>query len=306
MACSFEILLPEPHGEIEAGAAVEALNLIDRLEDQMTIYRETSELSLINRRAGLETVKVESRLFELLQLAQRIWSETEGAFDISAGALSRLWGFHQREGRWVDAAEVRSALRRVGMQHVRLDKDVVVFEVDGLELNLGSIGKGYAVDRAAETLVESGVGSALLSGGQSSLRAIGALPGRLGWNVGLGHPLHPDRHAAKLTLRDRGMSTSGIGEQHFERGGRRYGHILDPRTGRPAESGMLSVTVVAPTAAVADALATAFFILGLDWSVEYCRQHTDIGAVLIAEGTNGNRMETVQVGMDDGDLEMLI
>jgi thiamine biosynthesis lipoprotein len=155
----------------------------------------------------------------------------------------------------------------------------------GMEINLGAIGKGYALDRAAELVRRDwDLPAALLQGGHSSVYAVGAAPGDgRGWPVGLTHPWDPERRLATLWLKDRGLGSSAATFQHLEYNGRKLGHILDPRTGWPAE-GIASASVVAPTAAEADALATAFFILGVDKARAYCARHPEVGAVLLPEG----------------------
>lgn len=285
MAATFEILLP--WGTDEAvEAAGEVLDEIDRLEDQMTVYRDHSEISQINRRAADETLRVESRLFELLQRADRLSQETEGAFDITTGALSKAWGFFRRCGRIPSGAERAEVLRRVGMRHVVLDAEnrTIRYLQKGLEINLGAIGKGYALDRAA-TILRDGykIRHALLHGGRSSIYALGSEPGSTkGWPVGVRHPWDPERRLAIVRLRDRGLGTSAATFQHLEYNGRKLGHIIDPRTGWPAE-GLASATAIAPTAAAADALATAFFILGIEKTRTYCAAHPDVAAILLPQ-----------------------
>jgi thiamine biosynthesis lipoprotein len=286
MATTFEILLP--YGTADALApAVAALDEIDRLEAQLTVYRDSSEVSRLNRLASLVPVPVEEKLFELLKLAARVNVETEGAFDITAGALIKAWGFYRGPRRVPSDQERAETLSRVGMQHVLLDsgKHTVRYDCQGLEINLGSIGKGYALDRAAWLLADEwNLTSALLHGGHSSVYAVGLEPGgSRGWQVGIRHPWQPERRLAVVRLRDRGLGTSAATFQHLEIEGRKLGHILDPRTGWPAE-GMASASVIAPTAALADALATAFFILGVDKACHYCESHPEIGAVLLPEG----------------------
>jgi thiamine biosynthesis lipoprotein len=173
------------------------------------------------------------------------------------------------------------------MRNVQLDADsrTVRFGRDGMEINLGSIGKGYALDRAAGLLAGTwNIRAALLHGGHSSVYAMGSEPGsRRGWAVGIRHPWEPQRRLAVVRLRDRALGTSAATFQHLEHEGRKLGHILDPRTGWPAE-GVASVSVIAPTAAEADALATAFFVLGPDRARAYCETHPDIGVVLLPQG----------------------
>lgn len=282
MATTFELVLPFGARQELADAILDA---IDQLEDQMTVYRPASEVSRINQLARHGPMGVEPRLFGLLQEAARLTAETDGAFDISTGALIKAWGFYRRQGRVPTALERELVQDKVGMQHVVLNPEemTVAFARPGLEINLGSIGKGYALDRAAELLKSDGnIRAALLHGGRSSVLAVGRQPGdRRGWPIGVRHPDDPERRLAVLSLRDRGLGTSAATYQHLEYNGRRLGHILDPRTGWPAD-GVKSASVTAPTAALADALATAFFILGPDWAREYCERHPEIGAVLLA------------------------
>ncbi|HEY2883238.1 MAG TPA: FAD:protein FMN transferase, partial [Pirellulales bacterium] len=177
MACEFEVLLNAGQYPQGAEAALAALDLVDELESQLTVYRETSEISRLNRTAFSGPVKIEPRLFELLKLAAEIHRETDGAYDIATSALSKLWGFYRREGRVPGEAELAATMHHVGMQHVELDDQAqtVRFRTDGVEINLGSIGKGYALDRAAESLAAAGIEHLLLHGGNSSVLARGTV-----------------------------------------------------------------------------------------------------------------------------------
>jgi thiamine biosynthesis lipoprotein len=286
MATRFEVVVP--YGTPDARSIAEsAFDEIDRLEQQLTVFRDGSEVSRLNRLAPHVAVTVEPNLFRLLQSAEQMTAETEGAFDITAGALVKAWGFYRGPRRVPSDAERLEALRRVGMQHVVLDAEnrTVRYLKSGLEINLGSIGKGYALDRAAACLrSEWNVSAALLHGGQSSVYAVGSEPGtRRGWMIGIGHPWDAERRLATVRLRDRALGTSAATFRHVEYQGRKLGHILDPCTGWPAE-GIASATVIAPTAAEADALATAFFILGVGRSAAYCEAHPEIAAILLPEG----------------------
>ncbi len=175
MACEWEILLNYAEQALGTPPALAALDLIDELEAQLSIYRDTSEISLINNSASEQPIVVEQRLFELLQLAATLWQHTEGAFDITSGPLTKVWGFYQRQGRLPSNEEIDAALAKVGMQRVVLDPDksTVKFNNSGIELNLGSIGKGYALDRCAELFSTASVSNFLLHGGNSSVLARG-------------------------------------------------------------------------------------------------------------------------------------
>jgi thiamine biosynthesis lipoprotein len=289
MATTFEILFP--FGTSEATSAAEAaLDEIDRLEDKLSVYRPESEVSRLNQRATLEPVPVEENLFQLLSDCARLTQETSGAFDVSIGALIKAWGFYRRAGRVPSVEERVAVSQRVGMNKIVLDpqKRTAHFLQPELEINLGSIGKGYALDRAAGILRRRGIRSALLHGGHSSVYAIGNFKdSSRGWPVGIRHPWNPEHRLAVTWLRGQALGTSAATFQHLEHAGRKLGHILDPRTGWPAES-LASASVLAPTAAEADALATAFFILGVDKARLYCENHPEIGAVLLAAGESAD------------------
>ena len=286
MATLFEVLVP--FGAPDAQPAAEsALDLIDELEDQLTVYREHSVVSRLNATAADGPVVVEAGLFDLIESAARITRQTNGAFDIATGALIKAWGFYKRQGRVPAPTERATALAATGTRFIALDRErlTVRFLRKGLEINLGGIGKGYALDRAADLLHRDwGIRSALLHGGSSSVRAVGAPPGQpRGWPVTLKHPWDPDRRPGTLYLNDVALGTSAATFQHFEYNGKKLGHLLDPRTGWPAE-GVEQVSVVAPTAAEADALSTAFFVLGVEPTARFCQAHPDVGVVLLPAG----------------------
>jgi FAD:protein FMN transferase len=286
MAATFEVALPfaTPDALLAAEAA---LDEVHRLEAQLTVYRDDSDVSNLNRVAASKPVHVDEALFELLRLAARLTAETQGAFDVTAGTLVKAWGFLRGPRRAPRAEERAAALQTVGMRHVLLDSDhrTVRFLLPGLEINLGSIGKGYALDCAARLLRDRwNVRAGLLHAGHSSVYAMGKEPATAeGWRVALRHPWDEGRRLGVLTLKDRALATSAPTFQYLEYYGRKLGHILDPRTGWPAQ-GIASASVTAPTAAEADALATAFFILGVASAREYCHRHPEIGAVLVPEG----------------------
>ncbi len=299
MACDFDVILnPGQPGAIRP--ASDALDVVDVLEDQMSVYREHSELSQLNRRAAEEDVEVEAELFALLRRAETICRETDGGFDPTAGPIVDLWRRSKANGRAPDQIEIDAALSVVGMHYVTFDdaRRTVRFSKPGVELNLNSIGKGYALDRAGELLTENAVTDWLFHGGHSSLLARGAHRNLGGWPVGIRNPLFPETRLGTRLPKDCGMSTSGSGVQYFRHGGKRYGHILDPRTGWPTEN-MLSVTVLAPTAALADALSTAFFVVGLEKAAQYCNNNPGVSALLIPPPAQGRRLEPVNLGIDD-------
>ena len=318
MACDFQV---QYHGDVDGrttGAMIEALDLIERLEDQMTLFRDSSEVLAINAHAVQGPVRVESRLFGLLQVAERLFHETEGAFDITSGPLSQVWGFRDNSGKMPTEEEIAEAQRLVGFDCVKLDSEEQTIELRRAraEINLHAIGKGYALDRAAQQLKEQQMTDFLWQGGRSSVLARGenrAGPSsptdvsngqgagnfdgaRRGWTVGLRHPLKPARRLAEFHLHDEALATSGSATQYFGQQGKRYGHLIDPRTGWPT-TGICTATVSAPSAAEADALSTAFYIMGVEKAHAYCAHHPEIKALLVSWEEEGCKIRLDACGM---------
>ncbi len=302
MACQFEVFLNVGQYPNGTETALVALDLVDQLEDQLSAYREHSEVSRMNRTAFDQAVPVEPRLFELLVEAVQHHADTSGAYDITAHPLSRVWGFADRRGKIPTQEELEAALLCVGSQHLQFNREArtIRFSKPGLGINLGSIGKGYALDRCAEVFEAAAIRDFLLHGGNSSVLARGARRGgsdESGWLIGLRNPLRPERRWGEIRLRDRALATSGSGTQFFIHQGQRYGHILDPRTGWPANQ-VLSVTVIAPTAREADALSTAFYVLGPDAAAEFCAANPSIAAVISAPGRRSGSLKLHLFGLE--------
>ena len=307
MGSFFEVRLSSrTPGAIEL--ATRALDVIDALEDQMTIYRDDSEVARLNATAHLRPVPVEPGLFSLLETALRIGRETGGAYDVASGALSLAWGFVRGPRRVPDPTALADARDRSGQHHLSLDpaSHSVAFDKPGIVVNLGSIGKGYAVDRAAGVIRDHWWPTgALVHGGQSSVYALGSPPWRFGgrWEIAVRNPFRPEAPLGILRVRNRGVGTSGASFQSFQDGGRRYGHILDPRTGEPPAEGPASVTVLAPTAAEADALSTAFYLLGPDGAVAYASRNPKVGAVFVHEGAADGSPRLTVANLTDADFD---
>jgi thiamine biosynthesis lipoprotein len=280
MACRVEVTLPAAGGR-DIGAAREALDEADRLEGVLSVFRDTSDVVRVNRCAAGEAVPVRGELFDLVALSSELHARTDGAFDVTSGPLSRCWGFLQRDARLPDPAQLAAARAVVGMRSVILDGPArtVRFERRGMELNFGSIGKGFVLDRMADLLQRRGVRHAIASAGSSSIVAIGGRD--RGWPIDL-RPRRAHKVVGRIRLRNGAVGTSGAGEQFVEIDGSRYGHVLDPRSGAPA-AGTLAASVITRSGAVADALSTAFLVGGADLAERYCVAHADTLAVIVPE-----------------------
>ena len=277
MACRFEVTLPMST-ECGVSIASEALDEVEEIEKHLSVFKDESAVSLLNRRAASQAVRVDGPLFDLLSFCKKLHDETEGVFDVTSGPLTRCWGFLKREGRLPSNSEIENGKSLVGSEKLVLDaaSSTVQFKQVGVEINLGSVGKGYALDVVSKHFKRANE-PALLSAGASSFLATGSTRA---WLVGVRQPRAKQKRLASVRLRECAMSTSGSEEQFFEAGGRRFGHIIDSRTGWPAEKVSL-VTVVADSAARSDALATAFFVGGRDLAESYCEKHHDILAIML-------------------------
>ena len=265
-------LYGEDSGRLEA-AADAAFEEVRRLDRMLSNYKRTSEWSRVNQEASAGEVKISAELFRLLAACRDYSRQSEGTFDITVGPLMKVWGFYKGSGRLPHRAEIRGVLTKVGWQKMILDPtaQTVRFEVQGMEIDPGGIGKGYAIDRMVAVLKEQGIRSALVNAGGSSIYAIGTPPHEPGWRIKLRHPRDAERTVEEILLKDESMSTSGSYEKFFRAEGRIYSHIMNPRTGYPAQ-GVLSVSVVAPRTLDSEAWTKPFFIQGRQWAEQHRRK----------------------------------
>jgi len=285
MACEFEVLLVGRDAGYLRDAGEEALGIAEELERQLSVFLTDSEVSYINAMAPRQAVRVEPRLYKLLRRSARLTRATHGAFDISLGRVIKAWNAAARSRRMPTDKEIECARRSAGAHLIQFnDEDCTVcFLAEGVEINLGGIGKGYAVDEMAALLKERGIPSGLITAGTSTVYAFGRPPGSKGWTVGIRGRRQFSQPVAIVSLVDQALSTSGGYEQYFELEGRQLSHVLDPRTGYPAD-GLVSASAIQKSATDSDALATAFFVLGAEGTAEYCRRHPDTQAILVIRG----------------------
>jgi thiamine biosynthesis lipoprotein len=329
MATRFEIVLHGDRPVALRAAGEEALNEIERLERHLSLYRPDSEIAHLNARAAREPVKVSPDLFALLQQAKQLSEGTGGAFDITIASLVRCWGFMDGSGKVPDTRELNRCRAQTGLDLVRLDAatGTVRFEREGVMLDLGAIGKGYAVEKAVNILREAGVTSALVHGGTSTVYAIGCPPDQPSWQVAIEPPKDESRFqpttdnpacqtrqnfvaratkfcqpigneqvendtAILFTLRDEALSVSAVWGKFFEAGGRRLGHVLDPRVGKPVSNGAVLAAVVLPCATETDALSTALLVVGAAGHDAVFGLRPGMRTLLMLESGVGFRLET--------------
>jgi thiamine biosynthesis lipoprotein len=215
-------------------------------------------------------VAVTQEMFDLLAACVEYSRESEGAFDITVGPLMKVWGFYKGTGRLPHRAEIQGAMERVGYRNIVLDAThrTVRFTKEGAELDPGGIGKGYAVDRMVDVLKKYGIQTALVSASGSSIYGLGTPPDEKGWKVEIRDPKNEKKSVAEVYLKNESMSTSGNYEKFFRAEGRIYSHIMDPRTGWPAQ-GVLSVSAITPRTIDSEAWTKPLFVNGPVWASKH-------------------------------------
>ena len=261
--------------------AFDALTLVDRV---MSIYKPNSEISKLNRTCPQTWTKTDPLLYDVLQHAIHIAQQTEGAFDPTVLPLMLLWGFYGEKTPQLPSPEaILNILPHIGYQHLNLHPHLpeIRFDTSGIQLDLGGIAKGYALDLAAKQLREANIQTAFLDIG-GNLLLFGNTHKQ---TIGIQHPLHKDQLLGSIAIQNASVATSGGYEKFIDIHGQRYGHILDPRTGYPVSS-LLCVTIVAPTATQADALSTALFVLGPQKAIAFLQANSQIDGVLVWQNNN--------------------
>ncbi|MHC4494747.1 MAG: FAD:protein FMN transferase [Planctomycetota bacterium] len=275
MATTFEIIVLHEDERYARQAAAAAFDKVDRLEGELSRFIENSDIARINNLPADESLLLGLDAFECLRTSARLYAETNGAFDITIGSLLKCWRNKDGSRRTPSEDELELALQHTGTHLLELDETELTVNLPAgpVQVDLGGVGKGYAVDRAGELLREWSIDSALISGGYSSVLALDAPPGTKGWPLTLSDPADRSRILARPCLRGGALSGSGV---------QKGGHIISPRTGRPVE-GKLAAWSSAPDAATADALSTAFMIMSPDEIKRHCTLHPERLAMVIMQ-----------------------
>lgn len=261
----------------------QVFDTMEELEKIFSRFLDESEVSMINRQAG-EWVKVSPITLELIELGIEIGELTQGAFDITIGAVLELWGFGSGFYRVPSQAELDEALATVDYRRVEVDHNLGAVRIPaGTILDLGGIAKGFIVDQAVEQLSEAKVQRCIVDAG-GDISVIGRRPDDLPWRVGVQDPNDPSEISWVLPLDDQSVVTSGDYQRYFEHEGERYHHIIDPKTGYPAQE-VNSVTIVGKSSAVSDAFSTAVFVLGWEEGRSLVEKFSDVEAIIMS-GSN--------------------
>ncbi|MGB7786031.1 MAG: FAD:protein FMN transferase [Salinimicrobium sp.] len=286
MGSRFEITVVAKD-EAEANGYIDlAVGEIQRIEKLISSWDESSQTSEINQNSGIKPVKVDKELFNLIARSKKISEITDGAFDISYASMDRIWKFDGTMEQMPSEEEVKASVSKVGFQNIILDKEnsTVFLKEPGMKIGFGAIGKGYAADKAKALLIEKGVSGGIINA-SGDMNTWGTKPGGNEWMVAITNPMNKDKAFALLPLKQGAVVTSGDYEKFVNFNGVRYAHIINPKTGYPA-TGIISVSVFAPKAELADALATSVFVMGKEVGLNRIDQLPQVECIIIDE--NGN------------------
>ena len=272
---------------VEANEYIDlAVNEITRIEQLISSWDSNSQTSEINRNAGIKPVKVDTELFDLIQRAIGISKLTDGAFDISYASMDKIWKFDGSMTVMPSADSIKASIEKVGFQNIVLDKEssTVFLKLKGMKLGFGAIGKGYAADKAKDLLISKGVVSGIINA-SGDMNTWGRQPDGSEWKVAITNPMDKNKVFALLPITNGAVVTSGNYEKYVTFNDVRYTHIIDPRSGYPA-TGIISVTVFAPKAELADALATSVFVMGIEVGLNRINQLPKVECIIIDDKGN--------------------
>ncbi|MCI0697126.1 FAD:protein FMN transferase [candidate division KSB1 bacterium] len=290
MATIYEIFIVNEDAGYAQQAAQEAFDELDRLEQELSRFIENSDISRLNHLAANQPLRIGLDAFECLKLAARIFDETNGAFDVTVGPLMKCWLNPDKTLRTPSPEELEVARRNIGMQLLELNESqyTVMLKSSPVHIDLGAIGKGYAVDVLTKLLLEWDIDTALIHGGTSSVFALGSPPGKNGWPLTLSSPTNRQKTLARLHLRNQAVSGSGLQKGQ---------HIINPRTAKPLQ-GKHASWAIAPQAATTDAISTAFMIMTPEEIEEYCKQHPEVRAMIFLadEDVEGEQVKILRYG----------
>jgi len=268
---------------------------ISRIEKLISSWDDNSQTSEINRNAGVKPVKVDKELFDLIERAISISKLTDGAFDISYASMDRIWKFDGSMTKMPSKEEIIASVENVGYQNIVLDKknSTIFLKLKGMKIGFGAIGKGYSADKAKTLLISKGITSGIINA-SGDMNTWGKQPNGNEWKVAITNPMDKNKVFALLPITNGAVVTSGNYEKYVNFNGKRYTHIIDPRTGYPS-TGIISVTVFAPKAELADALATSVFVMGKEAGLDRINQLPKIECIIIDDKGNITKSKNIEI-----------
>jgi thiamine biosynthesis lipoprotein len=285
MGNRFEISVVHSNSHFADECIDAAIAEIQRIEKLLTTFSEHSQTNLINRNAGIQPVKVDQEVFDLIERSTRISTLTQGAFDISYGSIDKtLWNFDRNMTALPDPATAKQLVHLINYRNIILDKSTgtVFLKEKGMRIGFGGIGKGYAAEKAKHVLISKGINSGIVNAA-GDLTAWGYQPNGEPWTIGIAAPGNPNHHPfSTLNITNTSIATSGNYEKYVVIDGKKYSHTIDPKTGYPV-SGIKSTTIICPNAEIADAMATPVMVMGIKAGLDLVNQVKNIACIIIDE-----------------------
>ena len=268
---------------------------ITRIENLISSWRKSSETSLINSNAGIKPVKVKKELFDLISRSIKISEITQGSFDITYASLDEVWYFDRKMLSLPTKTDISNSVSKIGYENIILDRknQTVFLKLRGMKIGFGAIGKGYAADKAKDILIKKNVKSGIINAG-GDLTAWGEKPSGKDWMVAIVNPLNKNKVFSWLPINDKSIVTSGSYERFIKFNGKSYSHIIDPRSGYPID-GILSVTIIAEKAELADALATSVFVLGENVGLDLINQLPGVDCIIINDKNEIIKSKNIEI-----------
>lgn len=256
---------------------------ISRIENLISDWKSDSQISEVNRNAGVQPVKVDREVFELTQRALRFSEVTNGGFDISFAAMDRIWKFDGSMTEMPSEEAIKKSVEKVGYKNIVLDSanTTIFLKLKGMKIGFGALGEGYATDKCRKMMIDKGIEAGIING-SGDMSTWGKQPNGKAWNIGITNPFRPEKLLAVVPLTQEAVTTSGSYEKFVVLDGKRYSHIINPATGYPA-TGLCSVTVFGPDAETANGLSTSLMVLGTDAGLKLLQQFPDYSCIMITD-----------------------
>jgi len=283
MGCDFKITVVAS-GEVDSKKYIDiAISEIKRIERLISSWDKNSQTTLINNNAGINPVKVDGELIELIERSIAISKFTDGAFDISFASMDKIWKFDGSVTVMPSKEKVKGSVEKVGFENIIMNKQksTVFLKKKGMKIGFGGIGKGYAADKAKSLLINKGVTAGIVNA-SGDLTTWGKQPSGKPWQVGVKNPLNKDKIFSWFSVENRAVVTSGNYEKYIMINEKRYSHIINPKTGYPSQE-IISVSIFAPKAELADALATSIFVMGTEKGLDFVNQIATVDCIIVTD-----------------------
>jgi len=281
----------------------EVIAEISRIENLISDWKSDSQVSEVNRNAGIKPIKVDREVFELTQRAIKLSQLTHGSFDISFAAMDKIWKFDGSMTEMPSAEAIKKSVEKVGYKNIILDsvQSTIFLKLKGMKIGFGALGEGYATDRCRDIMQTKGIKSGIVNA-SGDMTTWGKQTDGTDWNIGITNPFHPDEVFAVILLNEGAVTTSGSYEKFVKFNDKRYSHIINPATGYPA-TGLCSVTVFGPKAEIANGFSTSLMVMGRKAGLNFINKYPDYSCIMITDNGKIIKSKNFKIGKFDSKLK---